>query len=631
MNKTIIRIVIVLSGISLLGIVALQFVWFRKMMEMRENQFDRDVKAALTETARRLEKDQALFFVSDQLRVLALADTLLASTQYSVQKARQEETQVRPQQPQRDTVRSRSYAIRQRIMQGGANQPPFVFITETRWDSIIDMAVSDLPMAYFYGTESENLHSEINPPEPENRKKRTSGRLPSRENNPDKPARNREEYYNRLMERQQRMVQEQMREIARMEQETRRFFNSYDPFGSRIRQMAAPPTDNHPGFNAMNQKIKSLENQTHLLNDALTRLVDELQQLKTPAPARLNIPGTHEILRNELSARNINLPFEYAITAGLNDTLARSTAYSANPPAQQYEANLFADRFFQSGDRISLYFPGRNTHMLKSLSWLILASVLFTFCIVATFVVSIMVILRQKKISEIKTDFINNMTHEFKTPIATISLAADTLVNPRIIGDQERIQYYTRVIKEENKRMNTQVESVLQMALLEKKDFGLNLQPLDVHDLIHQAIQNISIQIEKRGGQITAKTDATDAIARVDEIHFLNVMFNLLDNANKYSPDAPHIEVSTANHANQLMIEVRDHGMGMDRETRNRVFEKFYRKNTGNIHNVKGFGLGLSYVKAIVGASGGSIRVESEPGKGSAFIIVLPQNNHSHE
>ena len=147
MNKTIIRIVIVLSGISLLGIVALQFVWFRKMMEMRENQFDRDVKAALTETARRLEKDQALFFVSDQLRVLALADTLLASTQYSVQKARQEETQVRPQQPQRDTVRSRSYAIRQRIMQGGANQPPFVFITETRWDSIIDMAVSDLPMA----------------------------------------------------------------------------------------------------------------------------------------------------------------------------------------------------------------------------------------------------------------------------------------------------------------------------------------------------------------------------------------------------------------------------------------------------------------------------------------------------
>jgi hypothetical protein len=631
MNKTIIRIVIVLSGISLLGIVALQFVWFRKMMEMRENQFDRDVKAALGETARRLERDQALFFVSDQLRVLALADTLLASTQHSVQRAIKDETDKRPKPPPHDTVRSRSLTIRQRIMQGSGNQTPFVFFSETRWDSIIDLGTSDLPMAYFFGNESEQLKAQNLPPETENRKKRASGRSSPKENNPDKPANPRADYYNRIVDRQQRLYQEQMREIARMEEEARKFFHHYDPFGGRIRQMGTPAPDNHPGYRAMDQKIKSLENQTHLLNDALNRLVDELQQLKTPAPNRLNIPGTHEILRNELSARNISLPFEYAITTGINDTLARSPAFSVNPKTQRYEANLFADRFFQSGDRISLYFPGRNTQLLKSLSWLILASVLFTFCIVATFVVSIMVILKQKKISEIKTDFINNMTHEFKTPIATISLAADTLVNPRIIGDQERIHYYTRVIKEENKRMNTQVESVLQMALLDKKDFGLNLQPLDVHDLINQAIQNISIQIEKRGGQITPRTEAPDAIARVDEIHFLNVMFNLLDNANKYSPDCPLIEVSTANHQQNLVIEVKDHGMGMDRETRSRVFEKFYRKSTGNIHNVKGFGLGLSYVKAIVTACGGTIRVESEPGKGSAFIIVLPQNNHSHE
>jgi two-component system phosphate regulon sensor histidine kinase PhoR len=312
------------------------------------------------------------------------------------------------------------------------------------------------------------------------------------------------------------------------------------------------------------------------------------------------------------------------VISGAADTLSRSSEFNPKSQNSLYQANLFSDRIFETSDRIALYFPDKQNLLYKSMFWLLVASLGFTLIIISTFIFSIQVIIRQKKISEVKSDFINNMTHEFKTPIATISLAADSIVNPRVMADPERIHYYTRVIKEENKRMNNQVESVLQMALLDKMDFSLNLQALDVHDLITQAIQNISLQIEKRNGSISFDLEALDSTALVDEVHFLNVLFNLLDNANKYSPQNPDINIKTTNLEGKLLIKVSDKGMGMDKETKGRIFEKFYRKSTGNIHNVKGFGLGLSYVKAIVAATNGEIWVESEPEKGSCFTIEIP-------
>jgi len=232
--------------------------------------------------------------------------------------------------------------------------------------------------------------------------------------------------------------------------------------------------------------------------------------------------------------------------------------------------------------------------------------------------------IRQKKISDIKTDFINNMTHEFKTPIATISIAADSINNPKVIEEPGRIRDYTKIIKEENQRMNTRVEQVLQMALIDSKDFQLRPAIFDAHELIRRATDHFRLIIARREGILNLNLEAEFSVILADADHFRNVILNLLDNANKYSPVQPEITVHTFNRSDKLFIAIEDKGMGMNPETRRRVFDKFYRFSTGNIHNIKGFGLGLSYVKAIVLSHKGEIYVQSEVGKGSRFEISIP-------
>jgi two-component system phosphate regulon sensor histidine kinase PhoR len=248
----------------------------------------------------------------------------------------------------------------------------------------------------------------------------------------------------------------------------------------------------------------------------------------------------------------------------------------------------------------------------------------FTGLILFCFSYTIWVIFRQKKISEMKTDFINNMTHEFKTPIATISLAADSIVSPMVIDSHEKIERFSGIIKQENKRMLSQVEKVLQMALIDKRDFHLKLSDVNMHDVINQAIENVDLQVQRRGGQIIKTLEATEPVIQGDATHLSSVIHNLLDNANKYSPDTPEISVVTRNVESGLEVIVQDKGIGMTKEVRKLIFEKFYRVPTGNLHDVKGFGLGLSYVKAITDAHQGKVTVESEPGKGSSFILFFP-------
>ena len=233
---------------------------------------------------------------------------------------------------------------------------------------------------------------------------------------------------------------------------------------------------------------------------------------------------------------------------------------------------------------------------------------------------------RQKKLSDIKTDFINNMTHEFKTPIATISLAVDAMNNPMVKGNEERITRYTGIIRDENKRMNSQVEKVLQMALLDRNEIKLSREVLDLHSLISTAVDAISIQIRQKGGSISTDLKATKTRINCDEVHLTNVVQNLLDNANKYSLETPIIEIETWNDKKGIFISIKDHGIGMDRDTQQRIFEKFYREPKGNLHDVKGFGLGLTYVKAILDAHDGSITVKSQPDMGSQFTVYLPVN-----
>ena len=253
-----------------------------------------------------------------------------------------------------------------------------------------------------------------------------------------------------------------------------------------------------------------------------------------------------------------------------------------------------------------------------------LGAIIFTLFIMFAFFITVRTMLNQKKLSEIKSDFINNMTHEFKTPLATIALAVDALNNEKVLQNEEKLNYFRGIIKEENKRMNKHVETILQAAALEKQEFSLNKTKLHGHQLIQKAVQNYELVLAEKNGKITSNFNARHDTIVVDETHFGNMLNNLLDNAIKYSDKEPVITITTHSSARHFVIRIADEGIGMSRETVKKIFEKFYRAHTGNLHNVKGFGLGMSYVKTIVDAHKGKIRVDSTLGKGSSFTIELP-------
>jgi two-component system phosphate regulon sensor histidine kinase PhoR len=223
-----------------------------------------------------------------------------------------------------------------------------------------------------------------------------------------------------------------------------------------------------------------------------------------------------------------------------------------------------------------------------------------------------------------KSDFINNMTHEFKTPIATISVATDSITNEKVVNDPEKIRYFAGMIKKENNRMNQQVEDILTIARLDRKDFEFVWEATDVHELIKDAMQGIILQVEKRAGKIDLELNAVNPTVTTDHIHCTNVIYNLLDNAMKYSVEAPVLKITTINKTKGVLVSVEDNGIGMTKAVQSKIFERFYRQTSGNIHNVKGFGLGLNYVKAVLEANCGTISVQSEPGKGSRFEVFLP-------
>ena len=293
----------------------------------------------------------------------------------------------------------------------------------------------------------------------------------------------------------------------------------------------------------------------------------------------------------------------------------------------EYKLSIFNGEEVDPGS-IRIYFPDKNSWLWRSVMPVMSLSILFTGLILFCFIYTIMVIFRQKKISEMKTDFINNMTHEFKTPIATINLASDSIGNPTIINNQEKVKKFVGIIKEENRRMLSQVEKVLQMARLEKEEIKLKISKIDVNELIENAVENARLSVIPKSGDIALALDAKNPEIEADQTHLANIIRNLLDNAEKYTDGAPHIRVETRDSADKVEIKIKDSGIGISKENQKHIFDKFYRVHTGNRHDVKGFGLGLSYVKSIVDILGGKISVNSELGKGSTFTITLPRKQN---
>jgi two-component system phosphate regulon sensor histidine kinase PhoR len=380
------------------------------------------------------------------------------------------------------------------------------------------------------------------------------------------------------------------------------------------------------GFLSLNKKADLF-----LSNDKM-----KMEVLKPSVIQRFTKDEIASVIRNSMDKHFLEgIHFEFAVsdnsitgdqvqsdnffTCFIDSTHNTNVALPLQPPPGSIYENLTKEEF------LVIIVPHQGAIIFKEIFWFIIGTILFTIIITTAFFLTIRALLRQKKLSEIKSDFINNMTHEFKTPIATISLAVDALRNEKVMGNPEKSAYFTDVIKEENKRMNKQVETILQAAMLDKQEIQLNINKSSAHELIKKAINNINLPLSEKNGLLEVNFNAENDLIMADDVHFINLINNLLDNAVKYSKDEGLIiKITTENLAGNLRIKIEDNGIGMTKETLNRIFEKFYRAHTGNLHNVKGFGLGLSYVKKMVEAHKGHIKAESTAGKGSAFIISLP-------
>jgi two-component system phosphate regulon sensor histidine kinase PhoR len=330
-------------------------------------------------------------------------------------------------------------------------------------------------------------------------------------------------------------------------------------------------------------------------------------------------------IRSELLNSALNVPYSFQVIDFNNRIVYSSPGFSARDEKSTYTQILFPNDPPSRLNSLKVYFPTKRDFVYSELSFFV-PSMIFTFILLVTFIFTIVSLFRQKRLSEMKNDFINNMTHELKTPVSTISLASQMLKDESITKSPEVFKHVAGVINDETKRLSFQVEKVLQMSLFDKQKATLKIKEVDLNDIIVNVANTHILKVEKFNGELDIDLQAENTMVNIDEMHFTNVLFNLLDNALKYKREdvPPVLMIRTRNEGNKIIIWVEDNGIGIKREDVKKIFDRFYRVSTGNIHDVKGFGLGLAYVKKIVTDLGGSIRAESELGKGTKFIISLP-------
>ena len=342
---------------------------------------------------------------------------------------------------------------------------------------------------------------------------------------------------------------------------------------------------------------------------------------------RLDTTMVRKEVRDQLINRNIDQPFELGIVGNRNEIVGIGHVSDLEFLKNQgIKAELFPSDLLGVENYLVIHFPEKQNYLMHQVFLPLGSSLVFMCIIIICFVYAIKVIIRQKKVSEIKNDFINNMTHEFKTPISTVSLAVEALQDPDLFGEQALRKRYLNIIKDENIRLGKQVEQVLQAAALEKNDFNLKIEKVDLKEFIEATIKHFELLVENRGGTLTTEYSLLTGQLEVDVFHLNNILNNLLDNANKYSKDAPKIKITVVETETNFTLSISDKGIGISKEAQKKIFDKFYRVPTGNLHDVKGFGLGLSYVKTMVEAHKGTIRLDSDPGMGSVFTINLPKN-----
>ncbi len=402
-------------------------------------------------------------------------------------------------------------------------------------------------------------------------------------------------------------------------QQRQKWLYTYDSLSRNV-------TQNKSMFSDPDELDKYLK-KSQIAQEVLQNMIFDYSSL--PVEKRIFPEELDSLISGELKTKGINTNYEFGVFSPLRNIMPiqKTGKYPKELLNEGFSFTLFPDDMFNSHDYLMVYFPNEKRFLISQLWQTLSISIIFIIIIILSFAYTVITILRQKKVSEMKNDFINNMTHEFKTPISTISLACEALGDKDIIKSEGLYKNYINVINEENRRLGSMAERILQSASLEKGQILLKMETVDVHEIILETINNIRLQVEKKGGIIKTKLNAASHLIKADKIHFTNVIFNLLDNANKYTPVMPEIIITTENSFSGLLISVKDNGIGISKANQKKIFEKLYRVPTGNLHDVKGFGLGLSYVKTIVEEHGGKINLESEINKGTKFVIYLPVEN----
>ncbi|MCX6305472.1 MAG: HAMP domain-containing sensor histidine kinase [Bacteroidetes bacterium] len=619
MNKRILYILIVSICISLIGIIIVQFFWIRNAFQVKEAQFARSVNDALGSVVNKIEARENMFFISrnfegDSIMRIVQAfskdtnttiknqlDSLLLVNDMPIAKHAPPPPRYPPppvhQRPPAGVIHY-SYQYNVVPVQNGPDS--LTVRMEEFFQEMQSMETGE--MNFEWGDQLARLDSMVYQNSPHD-----DYQYGGQPNDPE----NFEEG-EIIIETPTSTGSQQLH--YRVPQ-----FTATDP-ARHLREKQSK-------LQIRENNIQKLDNKARKIQNVIKEMAIALETKPAPIQQRINKKNLQATLSKSFKDKGIDLPFEFAVFSPSSDSNRipiRSADFKREYETSEHRISLFPNDLFQKPDMLLVFFPGQKSQVLRSLSMLLIGSILFTLIIILSSGGSIVVMIRQKKISDIKTDFINNMTHEFKTPIATISIAADSITNSRVISEPETIKNFTRIIKEENNRMNTRVEQVLQMALLDSRDFKLRQELVDMNYLIEKTVDHYRLQVEKREGTITTRLEAEHSVAEADEDHLRNVLLNLLDNANKYSISKPEIEVFSFNRSGRFIFGVQDTGLGMSPDVQRKVFDKFYRVTSGNIHNIKGFGLGLSYVKAIVLAHHGDIRIQSEPGKGSMFEISLP-------
>jgi len=605
MTQKKIRLIISLMSFALLGLVAFQAYWLGFMMETKKEQFSSDVRGSLEQVVRKLEKQELIILAQKQRdlqgqqdKLASIASELKAKRKPRTLQKEHKELTAASAEPLSDNFVPDNLLPRELQRQFQLEIPndivyvrkSFVLpngqIAEITEEYQVNGGQNELNRRL---REEQQLNEIFGEPIP-----KSSKGIIRRENN---------RILNRLKRRQieNKMASEKVFKDLKKQN-----------------LMIAGKVEEEK--RAIQKVLKKTEMAKEVFADFLFK--------ERPIEQRVSPKYIDSLLARELKGKNIHLNYVFGIGSNQKRSsyVYASSPLLKNPDIQSatFFTPLFPNDLKNSNQMLQVYFPGQQEFIWQTMGLSFMGSALLLMIMIGCFYIAVNTILKQKKLAEVKNDFINNMTHEFKTPISTISLATQLIQEEPAVAKSESILRYLGIIKEENIRLGNQVERVLQTAQMEKEEIILKKKDVDLHTLIQHVADNINPIIHTHQGILKLNLDAKTSILALDEVHISNVIHNLLDNAIKYSPNQLHVEIQTESFENECVIKIKDQGIGMEKSVLESVFEPFYRVPTGNIHNVKGFGLGLSYVKKIVDAHGGKVKVESTFGAGSTFILTLP-------